>query len=49
VSRTFVKGLVPALALGITPVLLDRAGRHGPVPGCRRIAALDALPAALRT
>jgi len=49
VGDSLAHDVVPALALGITPVLLDRAGRHGPVPGCRRIAALDALPAALRT
>jgi len=41
--------IAPARALGIAPVLLDRAGHHGPVPGGVRITALAALPAALRT
>lgn len=41
--------VAPARAMGIAPVLLDRAGHHGLMPGVVRITALAALPAALRT
>jgi len=40
--------VAPARAMGIAPVLLDRAGHHGLARGVVRITALAALPAALR-
>lgn len=35
--------IAPALRLGLTPVLLDRARRHPPDPAYRRIESLDEL------
>lgn len=39
--------VVPALAMGIAPVLLDRHGRYPADPAYRRITSLRDLPAAL--
>ncbi len=36
--------VAPARAVGIAPVLLDRAGRHPGAPAWRRIASLEELP-----
>ncbi|MDP9374465.1 MAG: HAD-IA family hydrolase, partial [Chloroflexota bacterium] len=47
VGDSLTHDVTPALALGITPVLLDRRDRYPPDPAYRRITSLRALPAAL--